>query len=64
MSTKIPLSLVCVGHLLLGMGLPLGVVCIPSENPLEKTEFSFGEWLLLETASGSGMGTTSFPLSA
>ena len=31
---------VCVGHLLLGTGLPSSVVCVPSETPVEETEFS------------------------
>lgn len=38
--TKMPLCLFPVHHLLLGMDLTLGVVCIPSENASEKVYFS------------------------
>lgn len=33
---KLPLSLFCVGHLLLGMGPALNVVCLPSKTHVEK----------------------------
>lgn len=39
-----------VGHLLLAWGLPLSVVCIPRETPLEKMTFSFGSGYQLEIA--------------
>lgn len=40
-----PLSLFCVGHLLLGMDLHSRVICIPSETPLKKTNFFICERL-------------------
>lgn len=36
---NMPLSSICVGHLLLEWGLPLRVVCFSSEIPLVKTIF-------------------------
>ena len=47
-------------------GLPLSVVCFPSETLLEKTKFSFGSTCKLEIVSWLGMGhmstsTTSHP---
>lgn len=50
-----PLSLFHVGHLPLVTGLPLGVVCSPSETPLEKSNFSFACSYLWELASVLGM---------
>lgn len=54
--SKMSLSCFCVGHLLLVTGLPLGVVSIPSETPLEETAFSFGSGHQLEIASELEMG--------
>lgn len=38
------IELFCAAHLLLGMELPLSMVCIPKETPLEKSLFFF-KWL-------------------
>lgn len=45
-----------VGHLLLCRGLPLGVVCVPRETPLEETNFLFTSGCQLAVASRLGMG--------
>lgn len=49
-----PLNSFCVGHLQLGWGLPLRVVCVASETPLRKTIFPFASGYRLEIASGLG----------
>lgn len=46
-------------------GLPLNMICIPSETPLWKTNFSFVSRYQLKTAFGLGMGLVSIsPLSS
>lgn len=46
-------------------GLPLNVVYLPCETPLEKTNFSFANSCQLEITSWLGMGAvSSYPLSA
>lgn len=56
---KIPLGLFRVSLPLLGTGLPLSVVCTPSETLLEKTGFSFVSSYQLEIAPVLGMGLAS-----
>lgn len=52
----IQLSSFCVGHLLLCWDLPLSVVIISTETPLEKTNFSFTGRNQLEICPWLGMG--------
>jgi hypothetical protein len=52
-----PLSLLPVDHLLLGITLPLKVVCFSNETALEKTKISFASGYQLEIASGLEMET-------
>lgn len=60
---KMPLSLFYVGHLLLGTGLGSSMVCVPSENPLEKTNPFFESRYQLEVASVLRMGACPLPVS-
>lgn len=50
------MSLFSVGHLLLVIGLPLSVVFLSRETPLEKAIFSFVSSCQLEIASGYVVG--------
>lgn len=52
-----PLSSCWVGHLLLGMGPELKTICVPGKTPLERTEFSYNEWLSMNISFRLSMGS-------
>ena len=47
-----PLSLFCVGHLLLDMQHALKRACFPNETPMKETKCSFARGYQLEVVSG------------